>query len=278
MKCLLCGEECTNNSQDKKRIVKYCSREHYLEYMEKQRNTPKSYCLNCNKPIYTLTNRGNIRKYCSDECRKEKRHKDRFKYVVCQFCGKTFEEKRDSPNLYCSRKCSGLGTMRLAALKKAESEELKEQADTEHKKALFEQYEELMKQAEEIRKRIESEKVCIVCGSVFVSKSPQQICCSEQCSKRRENQRKDKRIYKNGAPDLSITLTKLYMRDQGVCQICGRRIDFDCDSNSDYYPSIDHIIPISKGGEHQWGNVQLACRVCNTLKGAKLDQTPPTTP
>lgn len=74
-----------------------------------------------------------------------------------------------------------------------------------------------------------------------------------------------------GAPDLSITLTKLYMRDQGVCQICGRHIDFDCDSNSDYYPSIDHIIPISKGGEHQWDNVQLACRVCNTLKGAKLD-------
>ena len=65
---------------------------------------------------------------------------------------------------------------------------------------------------------------------------------------------------------MTINLTRLYMRDKGVCQICGRDIDFDCDPNSDDYPSIDHIKPLAKGGLHQWDNVQLACRRCNSLK------------
>ena len=56
------------------------------------------------------------------------------------------------------------------------------------------------------------------------------------------------------------------MRDNGICQLCGKQIDFDWDSNSDYYPSIDHIKSIAKGGLHNWDNVQLACRKCNSIK------------
>ena len=35
------------------------------------------------------------------------------------------------------------------------------------------------------------------------------------------------------------------------------------------YPSIDHVKPISKGGLHEWGNVQLAHFSCNSKKGDK---------
>lgn len=35
----------------------------------------------------------------------------------------------------------------------------------------------------------------------------------------------------------------------------------------DWYPSIDHVIPVSKGGLHSWENVKLAHRKCNTRKG-----------
>ena len=34
----------------------------------------------------------------------------------------------------------------------------------------------------------------------------------------------------------------------------------------DRYPLIDHIVPLSKGGKHSWGNVALACRGCNYMK------------
>lgn len=32
------------------------------------------------------------------------------------------------------------------------------------------------------------------------------------------------------------------------------------------YPSIDHVIPISKGGTHTWDNVRLAHHHCNSIK------------
>lgn len=33
---------------------------------------------------------------------------------------------------------------------------------------------------------------------------------------------------------------------------------------------IDHIVPLSKGGEHQWSNIQMICKTCNL---AKADQS-----
>jgi len=35
--------------------------------------------------------------------------------------------------------------------------------------------------------------------------------------------------------------------------------------------TIDHIIPISKGGRHSVGNIQPMCRKCNGSKGSKLN-------
>lgn len=32
------------------------------------------------------------------------------------------------------------------------------------------------------------------------------------------------------------------------------------------YPSIDHVRPLSRGGLHEWGNVKLAHRICNSIK------------
>ena len=77
---------------------------------------------------------------------------------------------------------------------------------------------------------------------------------------------------------LDNTLEKLYKRDNGICKICGHKCDYTdyyIDENGTYiagnnYPSIDHIKPISKGGCHTWENVQLAHRICNTIKNDKV--------
>lgn len=45
---------------------------------------------------------------------------------------------------------------------------------------------------------------------------------------------------------------------------------FDHSDGPDY-PTIDHVIPLSKGGSHTWDNVKVACGECNcVVKGAKV--------
>ena len=77
--------------------------------------------------------------------------------------------------------------------------------------------------------------------------------------------------------DKDITLEKLYNRDGGICALCGGRCDFndfvfsgDTFIAGNKYPSIDHIIPLSKNGGHTWDNVQLAHKQCNSIKSNKI--------
>lgn len=63
-----------------------------------------------------------------------------------------------------------------------------------------------------------------------------------------------------------ITLKKIIERDGLNCAICGLVCIYGGDSLAPLYPSIDHIVPISKGGGHTWENVQLAHRLCNIRK------------
>ena len=266
MECQYCGGTIKKDSKSPKREKKFCCRDHYLAFKERERNSIKSYCLQCGAPITTLTSKGKIRKYCSDECIKAHRGENAYKYTICQYCGKSFKETRDKPNLYCSRQClnKALKSFELYKVK----DRPKEYDGIDHHKALLDEYTELIKKAEQIRIRLEREKVCKNCGTIFIAKSKKGTYCSEICARKADTTRRDKRITRNGKADSSITLTKLYMRDLGTCQICGKALDFDRDYNDDEYPSIDHIQPLSKGGLHQWDNVQLACRKCNTLKGA----------
>jgi len=36
------------------------------------------------------------------------------------------------------------------------------------------------------------------------------------------------------------------------------------------YPSLDHVIPLSKGGEHSMSNARLAHTYCNSIKSDQV--------
>lgn len=127
-----------------------------------------------------------------------------------------------------------------------------------------------------IQKAVErenSKRTCPVCGVKF-TRGRRIRYCSNSCANKNRNRIKDKRIKKECVVDKDISLQSLYKRDNGVCYICGRLCDWNdyivrdgtviC---GDWYPSIEHIMPISKGGLHSWDNVRLAHRICNTRKG-----------
>ena len=62
--------------------------------------------------------------------------------------------------------------------------------------------------------------------------------------------------------DDTITLAKLFKRDRGTCAACGLWV-------KPKQASIDHTKPLSRGGTHTWGNVQLMHLTCNLRKGYK---------
>lgn len=56
----------------------------------------------------------------------------------------------------------------------------------------------------------------------------------------------------------------------GACGICGSAIDPDLRAPDPMSRSIDHIVPISRGGAHAQANLQWAHLVCNIRKGARM--------
>jgi 5-methylcytosine-specific restriction endonuclease McrA len=59
-------------------------------------------------------------------------------------------------------------------------------------------------------------------------------------------------------------------RDQWCCWICGDQTTREWASNHDLAPTLDHVIPLAKGGVHGEENLRLAHRVCNVLKGTEI--------
>lgn len=58
---------------------------------------------------------------------------------------------------------------------------------------------------------------------------------------------------------------------QTVCGICGKPVDFSYKSPHPLSPTVDHIIPVSKGGHpSDIANLQLAHRCCNRQKSDKI--------
>ncbi len=63
---------------------------------------------------------------------------------------------------------------------------------------------------------------------------------------------------------------KIIYASQTNCGICGRPVDFNKRFPDPYSPTLDHIIPISKGGSPaSLDNLQLAHFRCNRLKSTR---------
>jgi 5-methylcytosine-specific restriction endonuclease McrA len=64
---------------------------------------------------------------------------------------------------------------------------------------------------------------------------------------------------------------KIADRDGWCCGLCGGHIPRVVRHGHPLYLTIDHIVPLSRGGEHSPSNVQAAHATCNYTKGDRLD-------
>ena len=57
----------------------------------------------------------------------------------------------------------------------------------------------------------------------------------------------------------------IFARDMGRCQYCGSKFP-----TSEL--SLDHVVPLSRGGQNSWVNVVCACTACNKRKGGRTPE------
>lgn len=79
-----------------------------------------------------------------------------------------------------------------------------------------------------------------------------------------------RRAQKRGTQVEDIRPIDIYERDIWLCGLCVTPVDPDAQYPDPMSPSLDHILPLSKGGTHTYENVQLAHLTCNVSKGNRI--------
>jgi 5-methylcytosine-specific restriction endonuclease McrA len=130
------------------------------------------------------------------------------------------------------------------------------------------------------------DRTCENCGVIVQDCHAYSKARCEQCraeSKRNASRRAKKKYGRNhrqrarhhGVTYVSVPVAAIYERDGYLCQLCGKR----CFKAAKYSkldgrihprsPTIDHIVAMACGGNHEPGNLQTACFECNSRKGAR---------
>lgn len=62
------------------------------------------------------------------------------------------------------------------------------------------------------------------------------------------------------------TRERLYLEFKGRCYLCGRKTKLKSPRGDPLLATIDHVVPLSRGGTNEASNLRLCCRGCNKKK------------
>lgn len=250
-------------------------------------------CRICGTGFDVPKRRGRFPAFCSDACRKTDRElrypRKTDRVVSCEMCGKDFvNDKAGQPSKVCSREC------------KLEKERLRGRAsrptylrECEICNASFETRNKVSfacspecqrervrlwqknRWVESLESRPETKEIiCKWCGEPVVvpysmtGARKYHDACKKQAT-RAKNRKKS--VKRQGAKTQSNILHEVIAeRDNYVCHICGELVDMSLPRRSHYGATLDHVIPIAKGGLDSEDNVKLAHWICNVRKSDKL--------
>jgi len=129
------------------------------------------------------------------------------------------------------------------------------------------------------------------CGKTYSPKSTLQRCCSREHitalyriehadeikaarepwnDKRRDYYHRRRALKRQASTGRPVLLTEIADRDGWTCQLCEEQVDRSLEWPDPLSPSLDHTIPLSRGGAHDPDNVQLAHLRCNVAKGDRV--------
>lgn len=116
-------------------------------------------------------------------------------------------------------------------------------------------------------------KHCVDCGTEYIGSTNAQYC--DKCKHIRAKKHKGKqpsrhkieqRAKAKGVHVQHVNRLLVYKRDKYTCYLCGCKVV----RSKDYRPdqaTLDHVIPLDKGGPHTYENVKTCCHKCNSEKG-----------
>lgn len=114
---------------------------------------------------------------------------------------------------------------------------------------------------------------CVDCGTKVLSNNDSgKLCCRCQRTRSKKNHPSKirKRCNKFGvAFNPQVKPGEVFRRDGYKCQECGRKTTTKVSGTHNRRATVDHIVPLSKGGSHEWHNVQCLCMRCNVRKSNK---------
>jgi hypothetical protein len=108
---------------------------------------------------------------------------------------------------------------------------------------------------------------CRDCGMLLAAKihGTNKICL--QCRKKIDNKNAARKNHQRRALGVVLTVHELAQRDGTSCHICGKKVNMKLSGRTKYGPTIEHIFPVSLGGDNSRNNLALAHRHCNVSRG-----------
>lgn len=74
-----------------------------------------------------------------------------------------------------------------------------------------------------------------------------------------------------GRRSIGFSYQAIHERDHWCCAYCGRSVSKTppCEA---LLATVDHVVPVSRGGPSSWLNLVSACKECNNRKGARTPE------
>jgi 5-methylcytosine-specific restriction endonuclease McrA len=74
--------------------------------------------------------------------------------------------------------------------------------------------------------------------------------------------------YQKPKHTMRLSKRNIFLRDAYTCQYCGIAV-------TEVTATLDHVLPVSKGGKTTWENSATACKSCNYKKAAHVGKMKP---
>ena len=105
---------------------------------------------------------------------------------------------------------------------------------------------------------------CVRCGQSYCHAIANRRHCSDMC---RDLDAEDRGAFLYRGWIRPAIRAAIYERDAYTCKLCSEPVDMKADpQRGDWAPTLDHIVPRSKGGTHETSNLRTAHRWCNSVR------------